>query len=173
MKKFFVSIITIAVVCAPSIATQPQKNHPIRPQKISRSKTDTLERAAAPKLATRMDVEAAQLTPAPSQQTITIKNSMTDPLPAYAHWSGTYKPEIFTLSVNGKEIKLGESVTVTTNKPLEVTYYSKFQNGRETHKMVTLDPQTDQKECCITFDWHDKYRVKASNAKPQKVTVVK
>lgn len=127
---------------------------------------------AAPAQSPTTNTNTAQ---SPAKRTITITNAMLDALPAYKHWSGTYKPDIFELKVAGKIIKPGEKTTLTlaSNEPIEVEYYSKFENGRQTRKRVALEPAQDQKEFKVQFEWHDKYRIKIPGATAKTVTVVK
>ncbi len=85
----------------------------------------------------------------------------------------SYSPDSFEVTVNGKSIKPGESITVPQDKELPIRYGYSFAKGFRTGtKEVTFKFDTQAKESELTFSWDDKHRLNASNARVSKFEVI-
>jgi len=102
---------------------------------------------------------------------ITITNDIKPEMLAYKHWTGTYKPTEFKLTVNGTEVKAGEKYEVSSDQTLEIHYQYSFMNGKRTgEKTVTYELQKDVQNAAITFSWDNESRIIVDNAQPVKST---
>jgi len=102
-----------------------------------------------------------------SPQTVTVKNNIKPAMLAYKHWTGTYEPEIFTISINGQIIEQDKEYKIEANdKTLEVRYDYSFANGfRKGAKIVTFQIEKAN-NLNLTFSWNDEYHVIMDHTTP-------
>ncbi|CAN5177897.1 hypothetical protein BH09DEP1_BH09DEP1_7400 [soil metagenome] len=112
---------------------------------------------------------------AQTQNQYTIKNSITKKMTGYEFLKITYHPEDFQISVNGKALEPGATLTVpTTEKKLTVRYdYSFYRGWRTGAKEVTLELSSDKQAYDLNFSWHDKWRIMAEGAQAKEVKKLK
>lgn len=106
-----------------------------------------------------------------SSRTITIKNGIDDTDLAYQHWTGSYSPKKFTVSINGVEIDQQGSVPITIiNNELIVSYSYDFgyniKKARGAYQ-VTFAVEKDATDLLLTFSWHNDWHVILDKATPQ------
>src|SRR5579864_2163730 len=66
----------------------------------------------------------------PMVQPIVITNAIEPSMLAYKHWTGTYTPELFTITINGSIIETGQTYTlIDPATPFIVQYDYSFMNG--------------------------------------------
>lgn len=90
----------------------------------------------------------------------------------YKHWTGTYSPDKFTVSINGTTVQPGESCTITEKKSFDVEYEYSFVNGYRTGKeTLSYAMNENSSNGTLTFSWNSKpHHVSIDNAQPQTVT---
>ena len=111
--------------------------------------------------------------PFPSSQHVTVTNSIKPEMLEYKFqnfWiKKVFRPDLFTLKVNGKLLPPGSSLSLPVdNNSLTVRYDYSFANGFRTGAkeiMFTLTPS--QKKYELGFSWDNEWRVNATGAKPQ------
>lgn len=104
-------------------------------------------------------------------QTITIKNDIEPSMLQYKHWTGTYKPSIFVITINGQTIEQGKEYQVTaTDNMLEIGYNYSFMNGMRTGaKIVKFQIEKNTEPLNLTFSWDNEWRVIIDHATPLEV----
>jgi len=112
--------------------------------------------------ASALDQEEA---PAP----ITITNAIEPSMLAYKHWTGTYSPDKFIITINGIEVAQGANVTIKSSDPLEISYNYSFMNGmRSGAKKVSYQLNENSTHAQITFSWKDNWKILVDNGTPVK-----
>ena len=109
------------------------------------------------------------------KKNVTIRNLIEQDMLKYKHWTGTYEPTTFVLSINDKEITSGskEMVTIVDNI-LSVRFDYAFLNGkRKDAKIISFEVEENVKDLNITFNWKDKWQVLIDNAIPIEKNKVK
>ena len=114
--------------------------------------------------------KASQVIPNKSkvQKTIIMKNNIKLAMIRYKHWSGTYEPTTFIITVNAQEIKphTEQNVTITNNQ-LDVRLDYAFLSGiRKGAKTVSFTVHTNKPTLNLSFSWHDKWQIIIENATP-------
>ena len=102
---------------------------------------------------------------------ITITNAIEPTMLAYKHWTGTYSPEIFTISINDTQIAAGETYTLDSSNdiPLIVQFDYSFMNGiRKGSKKISYQINKECTHASLTFSWLDTWKVIIDNATPLK-----
>jgi len=105
------------------------------------------------------------------EKIIIIKNNIKPIMLRYKHWSGTYEPTTFIITINGQKIRPNTKQNVTiSNNQLDVRFNYAFLNGkRRGAKIVSFILNTNSSTLNFSFSWHDKWQVIIENATPQKV----
>ncbi len=109
------------------------------------------------------------------KKNVTIQNLIEQDMLKYKHWTGTYEPTTFVLSINDKEITSGskEMVTIVDNI-LSVRFDYAFLNGkRNGAKIISFEVEENVKDLNITFNWKGKWQVLIDNAIPIEKNKVK
>ena len=90
----------------------------------------------------------------------------------YKHWTGTYSPETFTVTVNGTEVAQGTQHTLPAEtKNLDVSFSYSFMNGMRTGtKTVSYQLNENSTQANITFSWKDDKKVLVDNGTFLKIT---
>lgn len=103
------------------------------------------------------------------RKTITITNAIEPDMLDYEYW-GKRTPESFTVLINKKEIKHGESYEVKKEEEnLTITYSYSFASGiYKGSKEVTYKMNDNADKEKLTFSWNETWRVLVSNATPIK-----
>ena len=133
---------------------------------------DTLEtiteNASGDTQATTEDTVAAQVV-----QPVVITNAIDADMLKYKHWTGTYSPETFTITVNGTEVAQGAQHTLPPEtKNLDVSFSYSFMNGMRTGtKTASYQLNEHSTQANITFSWKDDKKVLIDNGTFLKVTV--
>lgn len=96
---------------------------------------------------------------------ITITNGIEPSMLAYKHWTGTYSPETFSITVNGTEVAQGASYTLpAATKTMDIQYSYSFMNGMRTGaKKVSYELHENSTHVTITFSWKDTWKVLVDN----------
>jgi len=99
---------------------------------------------------------------------ITITNAIEPTMLEYKHWTGTYSPDIFTLTVNDIPVEPGSTYTHgSCDTPLTVQFDYSFRNGhRKGSKKISYQLNKETTEAKITFSWLDPWKVIIDNAVP-------
>lgn len=97
---------------------------------------------------------------------IVITNAIDSPMLAYKHWTGTYNPDTFTITINGTEIAQGAQHSIPADtKTINVMFTYSFMNGmRKGTKTVSYKLHDNIAEAKITFTWKDDWQVLVDNA---------
>ena len=115
-------------------------------------------------------------TPEPEPQaSIIITNAIQPSMLAYKHWTGTYNPDKFTITVNDIEVAQGAQHTLSaTTDPIDIRFDYSFVNGKRTGSHV-ISYQLDENiaQANITFSWNDEWKVIVDNGKPVKHEEIK
>lgn len=103
-------------------------------------------------------------------QPIIITNAIDPAMLAYKHWTGTYSPEIFTISINNTLVAAGETYALTSaDTELVVQFDYSFMNGiRKGSKKISYQMNKEVTEAKLTFSWLDTWKVIIDNAVPVK-----
>jgi hypothetical protein len=98
--------------------------------------------------------------------TIVITNNIDNAMLGYKHWTGTYTPDVFTVSINDTEVSSGQSYTVNnTNDPIKVTCHYSFMNGmRSGDKTVFYRLDKEYSTANLTFSWLEPHKILIDNA---------
>lgn len=105
-------------------------------------------------------------------RTITVNNKITKDMLGYKYIIMNY-PSSFNIKVNNKMIAPGSSAQIPLKgNTLSVQYEYEFGKRRKGSKIIdfTVDPSSS--ETNLTFSWADDWRVKLSNGKPKKRTII-
>jgi hypothetical protein len=108
-------------------------------------------------------------------QTYIIKNSITPEMLTYKHWSGSYKPSIFAISIQGAYVKLGEThaVSVNSEKSIKIRYDYSFMNGYKTgSREIEFIPLSEHNILELTFSWNEPTHIILQNARTVGQTVL-
>jgi hypothetical protein len=108
-------------------------------------------------------------------RSIIITNAIQPSMLAYKHWTGTYNPDKFTISVNGAEVAQGAQHTLSaTTDPVDIRFDYSFVNGKRTGSHV-ISYQLDENiaQANITFSWNDEWKIIVDNGKPVKHEEIK
>ena len=105
-------------------------------------------------------------------QPIIITNAIDADMLKYKHWTGTYSPEIFTITINGTEVAQGAQHTLPAEtKNLDVSFSYSFMNGMRTGtKTVSYQLNENSTQANITFSWKDDKKVFVDNGTFLKIT---
>ena len=104
-------------------------------------------------------------TSSPIQNSITkaviIKNNIEPEMLKYHHWTGTYTPTTFVITIDGKQLESGDQeVFNVKDGMLEVRFDYAFLNGRRKGaKIVSFEVNGSPNTLDMTFDWLDKWQV--------------
>jgi len=117
--------------------------------------------------------EITLTTVAEAPQPITITNSIQPNMLEYKHWTGKYSPEQFAISINGVEIKSGETCELPAcSKTVEIGYTYSFMNGMKSGgRKISYELNENIAQASITFNWKDDWRVIVDNGKAVKEIV--
>jgi|SRR5581483_9174307 len=116
-----------------------------------------LKQAPAP---VKKPAAAKQAVAAKKTRKCTVCNTIDDKDLDYKVMIKKYRPTEFKLTVHDKPVNQGEKHSTEINDgKLEVSYYAKFQNGRESSKKYTfkLNPKTTKLD--INFNWKKDPRI--------------
>lgn len=96
---------------------------------------------------------------------ITITNAIQPSMLAYKHWTGTYNPDSFIISVNDVEIAQGAEIKIpATTKTVNLKFDYSFVNGmRKGSKTVSYKLNDDITHATITFSWKDDNKILIDN----------
>ena len=102
----------------------------------------------------------------PTIEPIVITNAIEPSMLAYKHWTGTYSPELFTITINGSIIEAGQTYTLADPEtPLVVQCDYSFMNGiRKGTKKISYHMNKDCTNVQLTFSWLDDRKVIIENA---------
>lgn len=132
---------------------------------LSASDEACIEENSATEIAENTDEADATVQ---KQTSITITNAIEPSMLAYKHWTGTYSPDIFTVTINGMEVACGTNYTITsTQEPLEIGYSYSFMKGMRTGaKTVSYQLNEHITNAQITFSWKDNWKILVDNGTP-------
>lgn len=124
-----------------------------------------------PETASTIANQAIDHTMAPEEEeekvtTVTITNGIEPSMLSYKHWTGTYSPDVFTLSINDTTIEQGQTYTLTdATKPVVIRFDYSFMNGmRKGTKTVSYTMIDNTPTATITFSWLETHKVLLDNA---------
>jgi len=105
------------------------------------------------------------------EKIILINNNIQPYMLRYKHWSGTYEPTTFVITINGQKIRPHTQYKITIiNNQLDVRFDYAFLNGKKKGaKIVRFTLNTNRSALNLSFSWHDKWQVIIENATPYKV----
>ncbi len=155
------SLFVLLTISSTTIAKRPHK------KKEETTETSQEKNQQSATTETHNQQPSKQQTTSPQKQTVTVKNNIKPDMLAYKHWTGKYKPDIFTVSINGQTIEQDKEYKVeANNKTLEVRYDYSFANGfRKGAKIVTFQIEKDS-SLNLTFSWNDEYHVIMDHTTP-------
>jgi hypothetical protein len=128
-------------------------------------------------ISTATDVDIIQTKTEETSKTslpVIITNTIEPDMLKYKHWTGTYSPDVFNITINGTAIDKGQSYTLdSAENSLIVQFDYSFMNGmRKGTKKVTYQMNTDCTDAKLTFSWLDTYKIIIDNATPIKEETV-
>ncbi len=138
----------------------------IIPETISTVLNETVEAVVEQQEGVAEHVNTENIPP----QQIVIKNAIEPTMLQYKHWTGTYSPEIFNVTINETLIATGETYAIdSTEKPILVQFDYSFMNGiRKGSKKISYQINKDCTQATLTFSWHDTFKILIDNATPIK-----
>jgi hypothetical protein len=116
---------------------------------------------------TKSQILNTSITPfSSSQRTILVKNNIEPNMLQYTHWSGTYEPTTFIITVNGKEVKPNreQKITIIDNQFVVRVDYSFLNGKRKGAKIIRFTTNTDHPLLNLSFSWADQYQIVIDNA---------
>jgi len=103
----------------------------------------------------------------PAKKTVSVKNNIDSTDLPYKHWTGTYTPSTFVVSVNGQKIDTGGKKDVPIiDDVLEVRYDYDF-GPRKGAEVATFAVDDGARELSMTFSWKNDWRISIDKATPQ------
>jgi len=111
-----------------------------------------------------------------SAQTIEVTNNITTKMTKYKYMFVNYKPSVFKIEVNGKQIENGKTENIhVDNGKLEIRYDYEFDKHRKGAKVVAFNVPEDMKKISLTFNWKKKKkgRILIKGLKATSVTEIK
>lgn len=121
---------------------------------------------------TAISTAKQELSTPQTARVITVNNKITKDMLGYKYIIMNY-PSSFNVKVNNKTIAPGTSAQIPLKgNTLSVQYEYEFGKRRKGSKIIdfTVDPSSS--ETNLTFSWADDWRVKLSNGKPKKRTII-
>jgi hypothetical protein len=117
----------------------------------------------------------ATVSVASKQTSIIITNAIEPSMLAYKHWTGTYNPDKFTITVNDVEVAQGAQHTLSaTADPVNIRFDYSFVNGKRTGAhVISYELNENITQANITFSWNDEWKVMVDNGKPVKHEEIK
>jgi hypothetical protein len=105
-------------------------------------------------------------------QPIIITNAIESSMLAYKHWTGTYNPDSFTVTINGAEIAQGNQHTLPAEtKTVDIAFSYSFMSGMRTGtKTISYQLHENITQATITFSWKDDNKILLDNGTLLKVT---
>ena len=99
------------------------------------------------------------------EKLITITNAIQPNMLAYKHWTGTYNPDSFIISVNDVEVAQGAEIKIpATTTTVNLKFDYSFVNGmRKGTKTVSYKLNDDITHATITFSWTDDNKILVDN----------
>ncbi len=105
---------------------------------------------------------------------ITITNGIQPHMLEYTFLGTSYSPDSFALTVNGKALQPGDSVSLSPQKTVAIRYDYSFAKGWRTGaKEIEFDLDPEKTDFDLTFSWNNKWRVSARGAAPLKAKRLK
>lgn len=105
-------------------------------------------------------------------RTITVNNKITKDMLGYKYIIMNY-PSSFKIKVNNKPIAPGSSEKIALKgNTLSVQYEYEFGKRRKGSKIIDFVVDPSSTETNLTFSWSDDWRVKLTNGKPKKRTII-
>jgi hypothetical protein len=119
---------------------------------------------------TTVTVATEAESPEKNKTSITITNAIEPTMLKYKHWTGTYSPEIFIITINGITIDSGQTYILDScQTPLVVQFDYSFMNGiRKGSKKISYQLNKEITQAQLTFSWLDTWKVIIDNATPLK-----
>jgi|SRR4030095_2491880 len=166
---FLYLLLATAIITTPDTPDMPRIDPELQ-EIITLFTATTDEETTDTAIATNASTTETISTTTPEQAPITITNAIEPSMLAYKHWTGTYSPDKFVITINGTEVTHGASYTITTIKdPLEISYSYSFMNGmRSGAKKVSYQLNENSTHAQITFSWKDNWKVLVDNGTPIK-----
>ena len=117
---------------------------------------------------------ATQQESSTEQSSITITNAIESSMLAYKHWTGTYSPEKFTITIDGTIIAQGEHYKFPVSQStVQIRYDYSFMNGMRTGaKIVSYQLHENITATELTFSWKESCKVLLESATLIKEEVV-
>lgn len=108
----------------------------------------------------------------PVTKPIIITNAIDDDMLKYKHWTGTYSPDVFTVTINGTEIARGAECSMPAEtKIIDVMFNYSFMNGVRTGaKTASYQLHENITQANITFSWKEDHKILVDNGTLLKVT---
>lgn len=111
----------------------------------------------------------------PRSTHISITNNITKEMLTYKHWSGSYAPSIFAITIGGDRLLNNETVQVqaTTQNTITIRYDYSFANGYKTgSREIEFIISPEKTQYALTFSWGSPTHLILENAAIKEATVV-
>ncbi len=119
-------------------------------------------------LETTQEIIAAEQNnrPEPIATAVTLSNNIDPTMLKYKHWTGSYSPDSFNLSINGTIIAPGETYTFSNiTEPFSISFDYSFMNGMRTGtKSFSYTINENSTNIGLTFSWLEPNKVILDNA---------
>jgi len=148
-----------AAVASPELSMPDAENKELR-ELINIFEQEASELASETNQKTTSKISTMQTAP------ITITNAIEPGMLAYKHWTGTYSPDIFAVSINGTDVSQGTTYELPAQSTtVEIGYTYSFANGIKTGgKKIEYQLHKNITQAHITFSWKDDWRIIVDNA---------
>lgn len=105
---------------------------------------------------------------------IEVKNNITPEMLVYNHWSGSYKPTVFEITIVGNRVAQNAIIeTEVVNDIITIRYDYSFMNGYKTgSREIQFLLQPGKKQYGLTFSWHAPMHLVLENAEIKQTNVV-
>jgi|GEM_PF-4580404 len=111
----------------------------------------------------------------PQPVNISITNNITKEMITYKHWSGSYAPSIFTITISGNQLSNNQTTTTktTTQNTITIRYDYSFANGYKTgSREIEFIISPEKTQYALTFSWQHPTHLILENAAIKQATVV-
>jgi len=106
---------------------------------------------------------------------ISITNGITKEMLTYKHWTGSYAPTTFVITIGENQISYNETtqIEIGTEKNIVIRYDYSFVNGYKTgSREIEFIISPEKSDYVLRFAWQEPAHLVLENASIKKATVV-
>jgi len=110
-----------------------------------------------------------------NKQRIIITNGITKEMLTYKHWSGSYEPTTFVITISGNPISYNETaqVEIENQESILIRYDYSFVNGyKKGSREIEFTISPEKNDYILSFSWKEPAHLILENASIKKATVI-